>query len=229
MIHASKPWRVEFHCHTSISSDSSNHLPRLLQAARRQGLDRLAITDHNTIVNALRAYEMAPDLVIIGEEIKTSAGELLAYFVSRPVVKNTPPMQAVQQLKEQGAFICLAHPFDSRRGHWTEDELIPLLPFIDAVEVFNSRSFNPAANQAALQYAGTVHLPQLVGSDAHSLVELGLSTVELPPFHSAEELRSAIRKASLETQPLTTVAHIRANFSILVGRLLPGHPLKGNR
>ena len=58
--------RVEFHCHTAISRDSSNRLPQLLRVARQRGLDRLAITDHNTIVNALKAKEMEPELVIIG-------------------------------------------------------------------------------------------------------------------------------------------------------------------
>ena len=69
--------RVEFHCHTAITRDSSNRLPRLLQIAHERGLDRLAITDHNTIANALRAKEMDPELVIVGEEIKTTCGELL--------------------------------------------------------------------------------------------------------------------------------------------------------
>lgn len=214
-------WRVEFHCHTSISSDSSNRLPQLLKAARQRGLQRLAITDHNTIVNSLRARQMDPELVIVGEEIKTSAGELLAFFVSEGIPKHTPPMDAVQALKGQGAFICLAHPFDKRRGHWREEELEPLLPYIDAVEVFNSRCFNPDANRAALEYAQRRRLPMLVGSDAHSLVELGLSTVTLPPFHSADELRMSLLHARLETRPFTPPAHLWANFNILLGRLWP--------
>ena len=218
-------WRVEFHCHTSISIDSSNRLPQLLKIARQRGLQRLAITDHNTIVNALRAHEMDPELVIVGEEIKTSAGELLAFFVSEGIPKHTPPMDAVQALKGQGAFICLAHPFDKRRGHWSEEELEPLLPYINAVEVFNSRCFNPSANQLALEYAQRKHLPMLVGSDAHSLVELGLSTVTLPPFHSADDLRHSLKTASLDPHPLSPPAHVLANFSIFVGRgrsIFPG-------
>jgi predicted metal-dependent phosphoesterase TrpH len=211
-------WRVEFHCHTSISSDSSNRLPQLLKAARQRGLQCLAITDHNTIANALRARELDPELVIVGEEIKTSAGELLTFFVSQGIPKHTPPLDAVQALKGQGAFICLAHPFDKRRGHWSEEELEPLLPYIDAIEVFNSRCFNPSANRAALEYAQRKHLPMLVGSDAHSLVELGLSTVTLPPFHSAAELRRSLKTASLDPQPLSPPAHVLANFSIFVGR-----------
>lgn len=213
-------WRVEFHCHTSISCDSSNRLPRLLRAARQRGLQRLAITDHNTIVNALRAREMDPELVIVGEEIKTSAGELLALFVSEGVPKHTPPLQALQQLKGQGAFTCLAHPFDKRRANWNERELLPLLPYLDAVEVFNSRCFNPAADRAALDFAQRENLLMLVGSDAHSLIELGLSTLTLPPFHSAEELRRSLRTAQCETHRLSKLAHWFAKGSIFLDKLL---------
>ena len=62
---------VEFHCHTDYSRDSSNRIPALIAAARARGIDKLAITDHNTIAGALVAKELAPDLIIVGEEILT--------------------------------------------------------------------------------------------------------------------------------------------------------------
>jgi predicted metal-dependent phosphoesterase TrpH len=213
--------RVEFHCHTSISRDSSNHLPRLLQAARQRGLDRLAITDHNTIVNALRAREMDPELIIVGEEIKTTSGELLAYFVTRGVPRNVPPMEAIDQLKKQNAFICVAHPFDYRRSGWTMEMLQEILPYLDAIEVFNSRCFKPSANQSALEFAENNKMAKMAGSDAHSQVELGLSTMKLPQFNSAEELRQVIRLAQMELHPFSTWAHVCANASILWGRRMP--------
>jgi predicted metal-dependent phosphoesterase TrpH len=213
--------RVEFHCHTAISRDSSNRLPRVLQVARKRGLDRLVITDHNTIINALRAKEMDPELVIVGEEIKTTQGELLAYFVTRGVPKNTPPMEAIHSLIEQGAFISIAHPFDHRRSGWTDAELKEILPYLDAVEVFNSRCFDPLANQAALDYAKAHGLAKMVGSDAHSLVELGLATMRLPYFNSAEELRKVIRMAQMDTRIFSPLAHLHANAAILLGRGMP--------
>jgi predicted metal-dependent phosphoesterase TrpH len=213
--------RVEFHCHTAISRDSSNRLPHLLKVARQRGLDRLVITDHNTIVNAMRAKQMDPELVIVGEEVKTTQGELLAYFVTKGVPKNTPPMEAIQMLKEQNAFISIAHPFDYRRSGWTEAELKEILPYLDAVEVFNSRCFDPVANQAALEYAEANGLPKMVGSDAHSLVELGLATMTLPFFNSAEDLRKVIRKAQMDTHIFSPLAHLHANSTILLGRWMP--------
>jgi predicted metal-dependent phosphoesterase TrpH len=216
-----KLMRVEFHCHTAISRDSSNRLPRLLQVARQRGLDRLAITDHNTIVNALRAKKMDPELVIVGEEIKTTHGELLAYFVTRGVPKNITPMAAIELLKKQNAFISVAHPFDYRRSGWTVAELEEILPFLDAFEVFNSRCFDPSANQSALEFAESNGLAKMVGSDAHSQVELGLATMKLPLFNSTDELRQVIRLAQMDTCPFSPRAHLHANTTILLGRWMP--------
>ncbi len=213
--------RVEFHCHTAISRDSSNRLPQLLRVARQRGLDRLAITDHNTIVNALKAKEMDPELVIVGEEIKTTRGELLAYFVTRGVPKNVTPMAAIELLKQQNAFISVAHPFDYRRSGWTEAELEEILPFLDAIEVFNSRCFNPSANREALEFAEFNGMAKMVGSDAHSQVELGLATLTLPRFNSADELRQVIRQAQLCTLPFSSLTHLHANATILLGRWMP--------
>ncbi|HLF87415.1 MAG TPA: PHP domain-containing protein, partial [Anaerolineales bacterium] len=78
-------YRVETHCHTIFSKDSLTHPADLLAACRKKGLDRVIITDHNTISGAVAANELDPDRVIIGEEIMTRAGELLAAFVLEEV------------------------------------------------------------------------------------------------------------------------------------------------
>ena len=48
--------KVEFHCHSNASRDSLTRVGDLLQAARRAGIDRLMLTDHNTIQGALEAH-----------------------------------------------------------------------------------------------------------------------------------------------------------------------------
>jgi len=58
-------WRVEFHCHTCYSPDCLVTPRALVQRARELGLDRIVITDHNTIRGALEAQALAPDLVIV--------------------------------------------------------------------------------------------------------------------------------------------------------------------
>ena len=73
--------RVEFHCHTRFSKDSLAKPEALLVTCRKKGIDRLVISDHNTTAGARYAQRLDPERVIVGEEIMTQAGELLAFFV----------------------------------------------------------------------------------------------------------------------------------------------------
>ena len=213
--------RVEFHCHTAVSIDSSNRIDRLLKTARECGLDRLCITDHNTIQPALKAQAMDPQLVVVGEEIRTTEGELLAYFVTQEVQPDQSPQHTIEQLKKQNAFISVAHPFDRRRHHWSEESLRIIRPNLDGIEIFNSRCFNPLANAKAANFALENSLPGLVGSDAHSLVELGLASMRLPIFCSADELRQVLFQAEITAQPFTPLKHFLANASIFFAKVMP--------
>ncbi len=50
-------YTVEFHCHTYASKDSLTKIHDLVAIAHKRGLDRLVITDHNTISGALKARD----------------------------------------------------------------------------------------------------------------------------------------------------------------------------
>ena len=77
--------RLEFHSHTSSSKDSLLRPADLVAAARRKGIDRVVVTDHNSIVGALEAQRLDPERVIVGEEIMTTRGEILAAYVAEEV------------------------------------------------------------------------------------------------------------------------------------------------
>jgi predicted metal-dependent phosphoesterase TrpH len=187
--------KVDFHCHSEFSADSFNRIPALISAARKAGLDRLVITDHNSIRGALIAKQLAPELIIVGEEIKTSAGELLAFFVSKPIPKNLDPFYVIELLREQGSFISVSHPFDPHRSGWTPAQLEQLVPLVDAIEIMNARALKPGYNFHALEFARSHHLAGTAGSDAHLLMEVGRAALELEEFSDAESLRKSIRAA----------------------------------
>lgn len=213
--------KAEFHCHTVYSGDSSNRIPQLLAAARERGIGKLAITDHNSIRGALRAKEQDPELVVVGEEILTEKGELLAYYVSEEVPKRLSPLETIDRLKSQGAFIAIPHVFDHRRHGWRMDDLLEILPHVDALEVFNARCLAGRINRLGWEFAESRNLPMLAGSDAHSLVELGLATVSLPAFNSPDELRDALKTAEIEGRLLSPSDHLKASTLICLGRLNP--------
>jgi predicted metal-dependent phosphoesterase TrpH len=189
-------WHVDFHTHTMYSKDGLTAIRAFIESARRAGLQRVAVTDHNTIRGARDAFSLAPDLVIPGEEIMTREGELLGYYVREEIPKGLTPEEAISRLREQGAVISVSHPFDRlRRGAWKTEALARIVPLIDAVEGFNARCLFSADNRNAANFARDRTLPITAGSDAHAAFELGACGLEIPPFHDSPSLLAALRGA----------------------------------
>jgi predicted metal-dependent phosphoesterase TrpH len=215
--------KLEFHCHTIFSKDSLTHPIDLVKTSRRKGIDRVVVTDHNTIAGARAAQAIAPELVIVGEEIMTTRGEILAAFVSEEIPKGLTPEETIRRLKDQGAFISVSHPFDRwRSGHWHEEDLLEILPQVDAIEVFNSRCMLPQFNQEAQQLAERHDLAGTVGSDAHAAFELGQSLMVLEPFESSDELRKVIRKGTPRVRRSPGWVRLISRYAVLY-KMLKGY------
>jgi predicted metal-dependent phosphoesterase TrpH len=205
---------VEFHCHTVYSKDSLMSLNTLLSTCQRKGIDRVVITDHNTIAGALQVRELAPERVIVGEEILTTCGELLAAFVEREVPPGLFPKEAIRRLRDQGAFISVAHPYDHfRSGHWDEVDLLEIFPLVDAIEVFNARCLSPSFNQQAQAFASLHGLAGTVGSDAHAAFELGRATLQMPEFKDAQSLKEALLSANARTSLSAPWVHFTSRYA----------------
>lgn len=206
--------RLEFHCHTSASKDSLTRPADLVAAARRKRIDRVVITDHNSIAGAREAQAIDPDLIILGEEIMTTKGELLAAFVQEEIPAGLPPMETIIRLKEQGAFISVSHPFDTfRAGSWKEADLLEILPLVDAIEVFNSRCMLPRFNLQAREFASRHNLAGTVGSDAHAAFELGRSLLLVDRFEGVEELKKVVRAAQFQARPSPWWVHLVSRYA----------------
>jgi predicted metal-dependent phosphoesterase TrpH len=162
---------VDFHCHTAFSKDSLTSPEELVKTAHHHGLQRVVVTDHNTIAGAQAAFLLDPELIIAGEEIKTSHGEILAAYVTEEIPRDLTPREVINRLRDQGAFISISHPFDIRSGAWALEDLLEITPLVDAIEVFNSRCMKPGANKMALLFAQNHNLPGTAGSDAHAAFE----------------------------------------------------------
>ena len=206
--------RTEFHCHTIYSKDSLTQPADLIRAARRKGLDRVIVTDHNSIAGARAAETIDPELIIVGEEIKTARGELLAAFVSEEVPANLTPQETIRRLRDQGAFISVSHPFDvMRNGHWDEPDLLEILSLVDAIETFNSRCIQAEFNARAAEFAREHGLAGTVGSDAHAAFELGRAHLLLPGFDGGEGLREVIRQGQPVTRLSSPFVHLTSRYA----------------
>lgn len=212
--------RVEFHCHTIFSKDCLLPPADLVKTCHRKGLDRVIVTDHNTIEGARAAHAIDPELVIVGEEIMTTRGEILAAFVSEEIQAGLTPQETIRRLNDQGAFISVSHPFDRwRSGHWQEQDLLEILPDIDAIEVYNSRCMLPQFNREAQAFAENYNLPGTVGSDAHTACELGQSILKLESFEGAQRLRDVIRRGVPQVRRSPALVHLTSRYAVLYKKL----------
>ncbi|MBR6090724.1 MAG: PHP domain-containing protein [Anaerolineaceae bacterium] len=188
--------KVDFHVHSIGSKDSVSRGEDLYKRAKEIGLGKLIITDHNSTSEAVKLQKSHPDFVIVGEEILTTKGEILAIFVREELPKGIEPLEAFKRLKDQEAFISLSHPYAMMRHGWTEEEMEEYLPWLDAIEISNARNTS-GMNASAVKFAADHQLNGTAGSDAHGIPELGTMGLELPDFNTADELRSAIRSAKV--------------------------------
>ena len=189
---------IDFHCHTILSKDSLTTPERLVATAHRKRLDRVVVTDHNSIAGAVAAHILDPIRIIVGEEIMTTKGEILAAFVTEEIPHGLLPKETIQLLRQQGAFISVSHPFDSwRNGAWKVEDLLEITPLVDAIEVFNARCTASLDNQRAAEFAIQHHLAGTAGSDAHAAFELGKARLKLPEFNGPDELRKVISQGQV--------------------------------
>ena len=172
----------------------------VLGAARQAGLDVVAITDHNTLVNAIAAQAIAHEYgvtVVIGEEISTRQGHLLGLFLKNRVSPGSPLAETIGAVHAQGGIAIVAHPYDPVsfgvlnpwRGSMSEEDLLRL--GFDAIETFNACLPTRRPNERAVELAGRTTAAIVAGSDAHSAATVGLATT-LFTGRSAEDLRQSI-------------------------------------
>ena len=187
-----------------------------MKACQRKGIDRVIVTDHNTIAGAQAAQALAPELVIVGEEIMTTRGEILAAYVTEEIPAGLSPQEAIRRLKGQGAFISVSHPFDIYRGgHWDIQDLLEILPDVDAIEVFNSRCWSPEFNRQARRFAEAHDIPGTVGSDAHATLELGRAVLLVEQFQGPEELRAVIRRGIPKVRWSLPWVHLISRYAVI--------------
>jgi predicted metal-dependent phosphoesterase TrpH len=186
--------RVDLHLHSNYSHDGQSSLEDLIQRTAEVGLDRIALTDHNTVEGALALAAMAPDLAIVGEEAKTREGEVIGLFITRRLPPYLRPEEVMDLIHEMGGLTYIPHPLDRHRANFRLERMLELADRIDIIETYNAWC-EPAENQAAARLAAELGKVTATGSDAHAAQELGRSWMEIEDYTSPldflEKLRSA--------------------------------------
>ncbi len=223
---------LDLHCHTSASFDCLAAPERVVQVAAARGLTHLAITDHDRIDGALRARDAAPPglTVIVGEEVKTADGDLVALFLTAPVAPHRPALETIAEVRAQGGLVGIPHPFDRFRGSMLKDpRLEAIAASVDWVEAHNARIVGGNGNERAALFAREHGLPGVAASDAHSTIEVGVAynVVTVDPS-TPQGLLAALAVAEGEGREL-----VRGRASYYVRLITPVSKLvnraRGNR
>jgi predicted metal-dependent phosphoesterase TrpH len=186
--------RVDLHLHSRYSHDSRTSLEALVDRSRECGLDRIALTDHNSVEGALELARMAPELCIVGEEAKTLEGEVIGLFITRRLPPYLQPEQVMDLVHHMGGLTYVPHPLDRNRSHFRPERIVELADRIDILEVYNPWC-EPAANAEAARLAADLDKATASGSDAHSAHELGRSWMEMDDYTDVTDFLIKLKHA----------------------------------
>lgn len=192
--------KADIHIHTDHSDGVASVTEVLEHVARHTDLRVIAITDHDTISGALEARQRAGAYgieVVVGEEVSTQEGHVLALFIERDLPSHRPAAETIAAIHDQGGICIAAHPY----AHGT-----PSLGFaglyerykgtscewpLDGIESFNASLWLPNSNTAAAMTATELGLAACGGSDSHLLQTIGRAYTRFRGS-SAVDLRQAI-------------------------------------
>jgi predicted metal-dependent phosphoesterase TrpH len=166
--------KYDLHTHTYYSKCSNLKPELMLKVIKKKGFNGVAVTDHNTIKGALKVKKLNKDRdfeVIVGEEISSDAGDVLAYYVKEPI-KSTNFFDIVDEVRKQNGLIVIPHPFRTSIKPKFKLSFEKIKDRIDAIECFNARML-PGDNQKADKIATRLNIAKTAGSDSHFKFEVG--------------------------------------------------------
>jgi predicted metal-dependent phosphoesterase TrpH len=198
------------HLHT-LYSDGTMEVQALLDHVElRTDLDLIAVTDHERIDGALRAQELhaAGDYhfgLVIGEEITTRRGHLLALFLTDRVPALRPLEETIERVHGQGGIAIAPHPMAPLTPSLGRRSLMRLhhdpdaRHRLDAIEMLNPSVAGRARRPHRTTLNEVMGLAPVGNSDAHVLENVGTGWTWFPGT-SAEEYRAAILDRTTEPE-----------------------------
>lgn len=195
--------RADMHIHSLYSDGTASVAQILDHVERHTDLDVIAITDHERIDGALRAAELhaAADFsfdLVIGEEVTTRRGHVLALYVTERITALRPLVDTLQAIHAAGGVAIAAHPLAPLpmsvgrrslrrvRDHAHEDV------YFDALELFNPSYAGRIRHGARMDLnAAELGLPGVGNSDGHVLEGIGTGFTTFAG-HTAADYRASI-------------------------------------
>ncbi|GAB4545035.1 MAG: CehA/McbA family metallohydrolase [Anaerolineae bacterium] len=188
--------KADLHIHSTYSDGRDSVQQILSYVERYTDLDVIAITDHDCLDGALLAQEIVSRgkwriQVVVGAEISTADGHLLAFDIERLIPANLSMAETVAAVHGQGGLAVAAHPLSYWCPSAPHKVLMSLRGVLDGVESSNAsfaglptNTLIKARNRSQYGYA------EIGGSDAHTLSAIGSSLTHFPGITVAELLNA---------------------------------------
>lgn len=201
--------KADLHIHSIYSKDGTATIPEILnEAANIKNLDVIAITDHDEIEGALKAKRLAPQFnidIILGIEISTADGHLLAYFIETLIPAGLPLTETVLLIAQQGGICAPAHPNATAIHSISTKVLDQALqnPIVQktliAIEGINGTMIFQKSNLNALYLAYKFNLSKCGNSDAHMTDAIGAAITTFEGTN-AQDLRAALEQRKTQAE-----------------------------
>jgi predicted metal-dependent phosphoesterase TrpH len=194
--------RADLHIHSAVGDGLATVAQILDYVEQRTELDLIAITDHDDVRGAFEARELAGGRrrhfeVIVGTEITTRQGHLLAYDVARRYPMLRSLRDSIAAVHDDGGFVVLPHPLSYLTTSAGRGAICRAVDCADprqrpdAIELFNPSFAGRVRHRQAIALNRRLGLAETGGSDAHHLELVGTAWTSFPG-RSAADFRAAI-------------------------------------
>ncbi|MDD4062713.1 MAG: PHP domain-containing protein [Candidatus Pacebacteria bacterium] len=188
----------DLHCHTNVSKDSFTDISDAVSVAKKRGLDGIAITNHNKKYDGPLMIDGIQIIPSIEVTIETGS-HLLAYFVNNDIPKRVSFDETINNIRAQGGYAVLAHPYRKTHGWFDLEDLDNILSIVDGVEVGNALDCDDQRELANKLLNND--LVRTAGSDAHMAGQVGFAVVEVRERLTKDNFKEVLKDAKIVIAP----------------------------
>jgi len=205
--------KIDLHTHSVGSPDGGITIEEYAKLLDDKVLDMIAVTDHDSIDQALAIQNKLGPRIIIGEEITSLEGEIIGLFLNQKVEPGLSALQTVQAIKSQGGLVYIPHPFETVRKGITQSAIDSIADEIDIVEVYNGRAVFQNKGPQALTWARLNNKIGAASSDAHGQKGVGTTYSSVATIPTKESFLEILKAARLTTKrpPLLSLFYPKYN------------------
>ena len=223
--------KVDTHVHTYFSGVSNYKVLRFpesitkperqVECARKNGMNVLCITDHDAVKGAFEAQKYAKQYddidVVVGEEVSTADGEVLAYWLNELIPPGLPIEETLDIIHDQGGVAVAPHPY-SFYVPCLQDRILDL--DLEGIEVINGGHVDAFTNMRA-QTVFKEHPGRWApfsGSDAHSVYTTGYNWTEFEGSGEDDFRKAVMEKRTIACgQPAPPFTQVQWSIEVVMG------------